>query len=85
MGVPMRVLAVLGPFEVRAEAFGQARRVNTMLLEAAPAPGDHLAVHMGRAIAPLTRAEAEAAWEALAELFAEDDVDGDLSGPGNSA
>lgn len=70
MAFPMRVLAVEG-LMARCEARGSERRVSLWaLLDDLPAVGDHLLVHLDRAVQHLGAEEAAAAWVTLDEIAA---------------
>lgn len=62
MAIPMRVIKVDGLRAV-CEARGEVRDVSLMLLmDADVAPGDHLAVHLGRATEKLDADRAREVW-----------------------
>lgn len=70
MAFPMQVLEVDG-LMARCEARGSERRVNLLaLLDDLPAPGDHLLVHLDRAVQRIGAEEAAAAWVTLDEIAA---------------
>lgn len=70
MAFPMRVIEVEG-LTARCEARGRERRVSLWaLLDDLPAPGDHLMVHLDRAVQRIGAEEAAAAWVTLDEIAA---------------
>ncbi|BDI07368.1 HypC/HybG/HupF family hydrogenase formation chaperone [Sphaerotilus microaerophilus] len=70
MAFPMQVIAVDG-LTARCEARGAERQVSLWaLLDDLPAPGDHLMVHLDRAVQRLSAEEAAAVWATLDEIQA---------------
>lgn len=70
MAFPMQVIAVDG-LTARCEARGAERQVSLWaLLDDLPTPGDHLMVHLDRAVQRLSAEEAAAAWATLDEIQA---------------
>lgn len=69
-GIPMQVRAVDG-YLARCAAKGSEREVDLFLLADEPvAVGDHLVVHLGRAIQKVSAEEAAAAWEVYDAMLA---------------
>jgi hydrogenase expression/formation protein HypC len=70
MAFPMQVIAVDG-LTARCEARGAERQVSLWaMLDDLPAPGEHLMVHLDRAVQRLSAEEAAAAWATLDEIQA---------------
>jgi hydrogenase expression/formation protein HypC len=70
VGIPMLVVSV-GPYRALCEADGERRELDTLLIDGALSPGDHVLAHGERAIRRLGAAEAAAIGSALrAVLFA---------------
>ena len=66
----MQVIAVDG-LTARCEARGAERQVSLWaMLDDLPAPGEHLMVHLDRAVQRLSAEEAAAAWATLDEIQA---------------
>lgn len=70
MAFPMQVIAIDG-LTARCEARGAERQVSLWaMLDDLPAPGEHLMVHLDRAVQRLSAEEAAAAWATLDEIQA---------------